>query len=52
MKAQSWELRKGSQRFLNDIKHLNMQAMYRKYGPPVAIITLLVLVFWARYYFF
>ncbi|KAI8070478.1 Longin-like domain-containing protein [Gongronella butleri] len=48
----SGELKDSAKMFKDKARHLNLQALYRKYGPPVIIATVILLVFTVRYYYF
>jgi vesicle transport protein SEC22 len=52
MSTISGELKDSAKLFKDKARHLNLQALYRKYGPPAAIATVILLVLLMRYYFF
>lgn len=50
MEAASENLSFQSQQYLKDTKHLNWQAIYQKYGPPIIVLGVVGLVFYIRIY--
>lgn len=48
----SGELKDNAKIFKDKARHLNLQALYRKYGPPVAIGLVILFVILLRYYYF
>ncbi|KAI9301057.1 Longin-like domain-containing protein [Cunninghamella echinulata] len=48
----SSELKDSAQIYKDKARYLNLQALYRKYGPPVAIATVILFVILLRYYYF
>lgn len=52
MSTISGELKDSAKMFKDKARHLNLQALYRKYGPPVIIASFILLVFLIRYYWF
>ncbi|KAI8881736.1 snare-like protein, partial [Backusella circina FSU 941] len=52
MSTISGELKDSAKLFKDKARHLNLQALYRKYGPPAAIASVILFVLLIRYYFF
>lgn len=52
MSTISGELKDSAKMFKDKARHLNLQALYRKYGPPAIIASIILSVFLVRYYFF
>ncbi|CAO0791350.1 Longin-like domain-containing protein [Mucor lusitanicus] len=52
MSTISGELKDSAKMFKDKARHLNLQALYRKYGPPVAIALVILTVLLIRYYWF
>ncbi|PVV02250.1 hypothetical protein BB560_003305 [Smittium megazygosporum] len=52
MSTLSDQLRSQSQKYRKDARRLNIEAMYRKYGIPAAIVLAILLVVYIRYKFF
>ncbi|CEP18707.1 hypothetical protein [Parasitella parasitica] len=52
MSTISGELKDSAKMFKDKARHLNLQALYRKYGPPVAIALVILFVLALRYYWF
>lgn len=52
MSTISGELKDSAKMFKDKARHLNLQALYRKYGPPVAIATFILIIILVRYYWF
>jgi vesicle transport protein SEC22 len=50
MQTASQTLSSESKKYLQDSKYLNWQALYQKYGPPVIVITVVMIVFYLRVY--
>lgn len=48
----SGELKDSAKMFKDKARHLNLQALYRKYGPPAIIVSVLLFVLLLRYYMF
>lgn len=48
----SGELKDSAKMFKDKARHLNWQALYRKYGPPVIIASVILFVLLLRYYVF
>ncbi|SAM01056.1 hypothetical protein [Absidia glauca] len=48
----SGELKDNAKMFKDKARHLNLQALYRKYGPPVVIALVILGVMLLRYYYF
>jgi vesicle transport protein SEC22 len=48
----SGELKDSAKMFKDKARHLNLQALYRKYGPPVVIALVIMGVMLLRYYYF
>ncbi|KAI8381596.1 Longin-like domain-containing protein [Radiomyces spectabilis] len=48
----SGELKDSAKMFKDKARHLNLQALYRKYGPPVIIASVILFVLLIRYYWF
>jgi vesicle transport protein SEC22 len=46
----SSQLAADSKKYLKDAKHLNLQALYRKYGPPVIVVFVVLLVIYVRFF--
>ena len=51
MQQASSQLVEDSKKYLKDTKNLNLQALYRKYGPPVIVIAVVLLVLYVRSWF-
>ncbi|PVU94993.1 hypothetical protein BB561_002126 [Smittium simulii] len=52
MSTLSDQLRNQSQKYRKDARKLNIEAMYRKYGIPAAVILVLLIILYIRYKFF
>jgi vesicle transport protein SEC22 len=52
MSTISGELKDSAKMFKDKARHLNLQALYRKYGPPAIIASFILLVLLIRYYWF
>jgi vesicle transport protein SEC22 len=37
-------------RYMKDAKQLNLQALYQKYGPPLIVLTLVLVVLYLRFW--
>lgn len=48
----SGELKDSAKMFKDKARHLNLQALYRKYGPPVIIALVILVVMFIRYNYF
>jgi vesicle transport protein SEC22 len=48
----SGELKDSAKLFKDKARDLNLQALYRKYGPPAIVILILMFVIYIRYYLF
>jgi vesicle transport protein SEC22 len=48
----SGELKDSAKLFKDKARDLNLQALYRKYGPPAIVILVLLFVIYIRYYLF
>lgn len=48
MSTMSSNLSSESKKYLQDTKNLNLKALYQKYGPPVIVVTVVILVFYLR----
>ncbi|KAG2175508.1 hypothetical protein INT43_001155 [Umbelopsis isabellina] len=48
----SGELKDSAKLFKDKARDLNLQALYRKYGPPAIVILVLLIVIYIRYYLF
>lgn len=48
----SGELKDSAKLFKDKARDLNLQALYRKYGPPAIVILILLFVIYIRYYLF
>lgn len=48
----SGELKDSAKLFKDKARDLNLQALYRKYGPPAIIVLVLLFVIYIRYYLF
>ncbi|KAI8898266.1 Longin-like domain-containing protein [Globomyces pollinis-pini] len=48
MSNASQNLSSESKKYLKDSRHLNWQALYQKYGPPIIVLTIVILVFYIR----
>jgi vesicle transport protein SEC22 len=42
----SSKLSEESKKYAKEAKQLNLQALYRKYGPPVIVVTIVLFVFY------
>ncbi|KAI8088207.1 Longin-like domain-containing protein [Thamnidium elegans] len=52
MSTISGELKDSAKMFKDKARHLNLQALYRKYGPPAIIALVILFVLLVRYYWF
>ncbi|KAI9339144.1 Longin-like domain-containing protein [Pilaira anomala] len=52
MSTISGELKDSAKMFKDKARHLNLQALYRKYGPPAIIAFVILFVILVRYYWF
>jgi vesicle transport protein SEC22 len=52
MTEMSGNLSMESRKYLQSTKTLNLQLLYRKYGPPAVVVAVIVLVLVVRYYWF
>ena len=50
MSEMSSQLVSDSNKYLKGTKHLNWQAMYRKYGPPGIVLLVVLLVIYFRFF--
>lgn len=50
LSVQSQDLRDRSKAYLKQTKHLNLQAFYQKYGPPLIVLFVILFVLYIRYY--
>ncbi|KAI7864773.1 Longin-like domain-containing protein [Spinellus fusiger] len=48
----SGELKDSAKMFKDKARHLNLQALYRKYGPPAIIVLFIMFVLTVRYYWY
>ncbi|KAI9314645.1 Longin-like domain-containing protein [Dichotomocladium elegans] len=48
----SGELKDSAKMFKDKARHLNLQALYRKYGPPAVIVSAVLFILVLRYYLF
>ncbi|KAI8913987.1 hypothetical protein PhCBS80983_g02996 [Powellomyces hirtus] len=50
MSIQSKDLSAQSKSYLRDTKQLNLQALYQKYGPPVIVLGIVMIVLYLRFW--
>jgi vesicle transport protein SEC22 len=50
MQTMSQNLSSQSKKYLKDTKKLHWQALYQKYGPPAIVVTVVVFVFYIRWF--
>lgn len=48
----SGQLSSESRKFAKDAKNLNLQLLYRKYGPPVIVLLIVIIVLYVRFWWF
>jgi vesicle transport protein SEC22 len=48
----SSQLASDSRKYAKDAKNLNLQALYRKYGPPVIVLGVVLVVLYIRFWWF
>lgn len=48
----SGELKDSAKMFKDKARHLNWQALFRQYGPPIIIASVILFVLLLRYYIF
>ena len=48
MTTASQSLKSQSEKYLKDTRHLNWQALYQKYGPPMIVVGIVSFVFYVR----
>jgi len=52
MTEMSGTLSMESRKYMQSAKHLNLQLLYRKYGPPAIVGLVILLVLYLRWYWF
>ena len=52
MTSMSETLSSESRKYMNSAKNLNLQLLYRKYGPPAVVALVILLVLFIRLYWF
>eukprot|EP00842_Homolaphlyctis_polyrhiza_P005246 jgi/Hompol1/5722/HPOL_002039-RA len=50
MSTMSQNLKEESSKFRKDSRHLNLQALYQKYGPPAVVVSIVALVLYLRFF--
>ncbi|OAJ40380.1 hypothetical protein BDEG_24124 [Batrachochytrium dendrobatidis JEL423] len=50
MSAISQNLSAESKKYLKDTRHLNLQALYQKYGPPAIVVGVVTIVLYLRFF--
>ena len=48
----SGQLSSESRKYAKDAKNLNLQLLYRKYGPPLIVFLIVLLVIYVRLWWF